>query len=941
MDLSSVQLQAPKPSQRITHATGERLAQLFTELLPLLDAKMLGLFADKEPVCVVGEAREAANLNAEFSVKGQRFALSALSDNAQSEATQHVFAVCQQSLEVILALDALLGSQQQQQLTYIAHTQALWHGSNEALLHITEQGAILSGNEKAQMLLGFTGERLQQLNIDEILPKEWRHQREKIVSHASTAEQPIPILGWRCTLTATRADGVHIPVVVNVRQLVWPNQQASEYTLFIRTLRSTQSADTQISERVLLQTIIDASPNPIFARDKFGNYLIANEASKRFIHPVVAGATAGGPHQQRYREAVAVSERAHRKVLTTGQIETLELHTPEGDRYTVSKSPILGKDNSIDGVVSVAHNITEFWQATVLLEKQRHLLSVLHKGLTDYGAMLSGNQLWRFLKRALKDLTGSEYALLGEVENNDHRPKLKIHAISDLSWSDESRQLMQQLSSGEMLIDSPDSLLGQAYVHGQVVLNNDVAATPTHFPLGHPALKNYLAVPITDGDTILGMYAIANSDEPYSQGLVEWLEPYTSTCALLIKLQRQIHEQALTNEALIRAHQEAERASQAKTEFLSSMSHELRTPLNAIMGFAQLLVGRTEQDVRTRRQAEHILKSGKHLLELINEILDLARIESGHLALSIEKIHLVDVLQSCVENLRGMAKRHEVQLDIDASGARNVWVLADFTRLRQVLDNLLSNAIKYNRPNGVARVRISQDPERIKVEVIDTGIGIAHDKYPLIFTPFNRLGAENGAIEGTGVGLALTKKIIEHMQGEIGFSSQENQGSTFWFSLPASDPAQAQVSSSYQWKPEDIVVAEHAYKVLYIEDNPANLRLMQDIFEELEGFELLSARDGLKGLEAAQTLSPELILLDINLPGLNGYQLLTLLRSDPKTAHIPVVGLSANAMSRDIQAALAAGFDQYLTKPLDLSGLFTLLEDFKNNTQQARDQRPQ
>lgn len=815
----------------------------------------------------------------------------------------------------------------------------LWQNSREALLHFTGDNQILAINPRLTTLLGYTEQQLSQLSLEQLLPNNWACERDTFIAHAALSPNSLPRLGWSARMHCLRANGSFIPVYVNVRQVAWPGQQGEHYIMFIRTRLQTEPQNQSIHEGAILKAIIDASPNAIYARDRDGNYLLANQASQNFIQPTLAGAVSGGANQALQRLAIEISEKAHVRVIAQGLSEQLELLTPDGERYRVNKSPITDAQGIVQGVVSVAHNVTAFWQATVMLEKQRQLLSVLHKGLTDYGAMISGDQLWLFLQRALLELTNSQYALIGEVQQHEGIPKLKVNAISDLSWDQASADFVKALRAGERLLNAPDSLLGKAYRYGQVVMIEDVMQhAAQHFPNGHPPLKNYLAVPITDGTTILGMYAIANSDEPYTQALVDWLEPFTSTCSLLIKLHRQIHEQAQTNDALARAHQEAERASQAKTEFLSSMSHELRTPLNAIMGFAQLLAGRHHQagDARSLRQTEQIIKSGQHLLQLINEVLDLARIESGNLVLSMENIHLKDALQSAAHTLKRMAQRHHVKLAIKSDLGRDIWLFADFTRLRQVLDNLLSNAIKYNRADGEVWIEIAQTHSHVRISICDQGHGIEPSKYALLFKPFNRLGAENGAIEGTGVGLALTKKIIEHMDGEIGFESKPDTGSKFWFELPKGQPVKPNHRPSSAWQPEEFPMSTAIYRVLYVEDNPANLSLMHDIFDELDGFELLMARDGLSGLQQAKEHLPDLIMLDINLPGINGYQTLTLLRAEQSTAKIPVIGLSANAMSRDIQAAKEAGFDLYMTKPLDLNQLFAQLERFKAQSLQDR-----
>ncbi len=612
------------------------------------------------------------------------------------------------------------------------------------------------------------------------------------------------------------------------------------------------------------------------------------------------------------------------RVIGTGrEVEALHRdgqHIPV--HLAVSEVMTEGKGSGNREFIGILSNLSDVHAVRHSQERQRALLEVLHTGLTDYKALVSGNTLWTFLKEALRTLTGSEYALIGEVVSEDDRPALKIHAITDLSWSEDSRELMRQLVNGDMRLTNPNSMLGQVFAGGQVLLSNDMTKDPRGggLPPGHPTLHRYLGVPILDHGKVIGMYAIANAHEDYDPELVRWLEPFTSTCALLINLYRQMNEQRRLNEALKAEHDRAERASQAKTEFLSSMSHELRTPLNSILGFAQLLQNsRTPLNERQKRQTDQIIRSGRHLLSLINEVLDLARIEAGKMQVSIEPVCLGDVIQEALETLSPQANEAGIQMKWLKSDSCQYRVRADYTRLHQILINLLSNAIKYNRPGGQVELFCQlREETRIRVIVKDTGKGIPANRMSELFQPFNRLDADHGTIEGSGVGLALTRKLVHLMQGEIGVESVEAEGSEFWFELPL-ESSHAGSNS----KPEaETAIADLAstpeQQVLYIEDNPANQRLMIELFEEMGSCDLVCVNTAEEGIERACSEPPDLILMDIDLPGMSGFQAQQLLQRNPLTAQIPVLAVSASASTRDIRRAREAGFVDYLTKPLDL-----------------------
>jgi PAS domain S-box-containing protein len=373
----------------------------------------------------------------------------------------------------------------------------------------------------------------------------------------------------------------------------------------------------------------------------------------------------------------------------------------------------------------------------------------------------------------------------------------------------------------------------------------------------------------------------------------------------------------------------AETANLAKSEFLSSMSHELRTPLSAILGFAQLIEsGSPTPTSSQKRSIEQILQAGWYLLKLINEILDLAQIESGRLSLSLEPSSLSEVMDECHAMVESQSRQRRVHLSFPKLELP-LYVLADRTRVKQILINLLSNAIKYNIVGGSVRVEcIQHSPQRIRICVMDTGAGLSEEQLSQLFQPFNRLGQETAGEQGTGIGLVVCKRLVESMGGSIGAESTVGQGSVFWIELGrthenvAADlndrvPAQALPSGS--------VVAK-SKTVLYVEDNPANLLLVEDLMARRPDIRLLSARDGQQGLEMTRRYRPDLILMDINLPGISGISVLRQLAMDPLTAHIPVVALSANAMSRDIEKGLKAGFHRYLTKPIKVSDFMETLD---------------
>jgi signal transduction histidine kinase/CheY-like chemotaxis protein len=397
--------------------------------------------------------------------------------------------------------------------------------------------------------------------------------------------------------------------------------------------------------------------------------------------------------------------------------------------------------------------------------------------------------------------------------------------------------------------------------------------------------------------------------------------------ALLKERQIAREEAEEAERRMVIAKETAEQSNQAKSQFLTMMSHELRTPLNAVLGFSQLIDAEFYGPLNAKQKefVDAILSSGNQLLELINDVLELSKIETGRMTVSLERVELVPLIKSVVASLGPSAEKAGIEIEAGNFGADMPAVHADRVRLAQCLLNFGTNAIKYNRPNGAVTVTCKHEGDFVRICVRDTGIGIPPERQSELFQPFNRLGAEQKAIEGTGIGLSLTRRLIELMGGKIGFMSTFGAGSKFWIDIPVyKATAQEHHASAVELAPARRLIS--GVSILYVEDNPANLILMRNLLAAMPGVSLFEATTGAAGLAAAKLHRPDLIILDINLPDINGVALLKLLKSVPELMATPVLALSANAMPRDVKIAKQAGFFDYVTKPLDVKGFIASVD---------------
>ncbi len=626
-----------------------------------------------------------------------------------------------------------------------------------------------------------------------------------------------------------------------------------------------------------LQAILDHSSAAISIKDRMGRHVLVNEEFLRAFG-LDSDDVLGKTPNEIWPDAII--DDTDGRVLDHGEAFTrddvVELHDGTHVMMT-ARFPLLDASGSVTGMAAIATDITDWTQVQTALAERQRLLDTVIRACPDIVTVVDGHGRVREISEASARILGYDMRkpVHEEIDTLIHPEDLaRVYEESIKVFADPDAQLdlkcrVRHADGRWVVLDT----------RGQAIVGDD----------GKPAGAVVVSRDVTD---------------------------------------------ELELEAQMRVAVElAEQASKAKSDFLSRMSHELRTPLNSVLGFSQLL----EMDELPDLHGEavgHIMRAGRHLLNLIDEVLDIARIESGNLELLLEPVAIRQILGDAIDLTRPLAERREIAVVADLEPCPDTFhVLADRQRLLQVMLNLLSNAVKYNRTGGRVGVSVeTPSPGLVRISVSDTGNGIRTEDIDRVFEPFDRLGAESSGIEGTGVGLTLSKYLVERMAGAIEVQSQLGEGTTFTVDLPTAEAPEVPVPGP-ESRPED-APSITTLRVLHIEDNLANLELVEQVLTRLGVVELLAAMSGSLGLELAREHHPHLVLLDLHLPDMPGTELLDALQSDPRTADIPVVVVTADATPSQIQRLRDIGVAAYLTKPIDIRELLRVVESMSTRTEE-------
>lgn len=737
-----------------------------------------------------------------------------------------------------------------------AYLNGVLNSSQDAIIGIDENGLVLEFNPAAETIFGYHREQVMHKKLFElIIPYAMRNRYE-------VEDRLNSLLGQRLEIVAQRANGEEFPVELTISK-----QQASGRTMFTSTLRD-------LSERKATEVALHQSQqyvHQLLHSLSEGAYGVDLDGNCTFVNPAFLKILGYQSEDELLGKHIhTLTHHSHQDGSDYPAIECKMYQAFINKQSThVTDEVFWRKDGAPIPV--------EYWSAPILADGEL------------IGAFCTFIDITERKNNETK-LKENELQLQYMLETSPISVRIKNELDGKLVFVNQSYVDMFHTTRESAIGSDPTQLYSN--IEDYQYISNKLEE-------GDPVSNHLVELVAINGEVLWVLASFYKFEYMGMPSTIGWFYDVT---------------------ALTEARQSADRANQAKSEFLSNMSHELRTPMNAVLGFAQILEYDSTLDADQQDSVHEIIKGGRHLLKLINEILDLAKVESGHIDLSLEPVDITLVVNECLALVGTLADKAGVE--IKQSEFKGAMVRADRTRLKQVLLNLLSNAIKYNREHGSINLDIRPEGEgRLRILVTDTGLGIANEQLNYLFQPFNRLSAEHSGVEGTGIGLTIAKRIVEMMAGTIGVESEVGIGSTFWIELPLESslvPDITQQNEVESGSELNVEALPHTHSILYIDDNPINLKLVTQMLSRRKNIYLFTAQTPELGLELAYTHQPELILLDINMPGMDGYQVLEILKSDQKLKSKPVIAVTANAMPRDVKRGLAAGFTDYLAKPLDV-----------------------
>ncbi len=792
-----------------------------------------------------------------------------------------------------------------------AQIQAILNNVVDGIVTLHARGGIVETvNPAAERMFGYTTAELKGQSFSLLIPELDRDHRNGSLDYYSASNEDRAI-GLEREVVGQRKDGSTFPLEIAVNEM-WLGGQRY-FTGILRDITARRQAEEALIKAGALQSAIFNSANfSSIATDAKGVIQIFNVGAERMLGYAAADVM---------NKITPADISDPQEVITRAKALSVELDTPITPGFEAL-------------VFKASRGIEDIYE-----------LTYIRKDGSRFPAVVSVTAL----RDAQNAIIG--YLLIGTdntARKQAEEALIKAGALQSAIFNSANFSSIATDAKGVIQIFNvgAERMLGYAAADVMNTITPADISDPQEIIVRAEALSVELETPIAPGFEALVFKASRGIEDIYEltyirkdgsrfpavvsvtalrdahNAIIGYLLIGTdNTARQRVEAERALLDQALQNKnvELERAKSVAEKANLAKSDFLSSMSHELRTPLGAILGFAQLMESSSPPPTPSQvRSIDQILKAGWYLLELINEILDLALIESGKLSMSLEPVSLAEVMRECETMIEPQAKQRGISVAF-THFENPYFVKADRIRVKQILINLLSNAIKYNKVGGTVAVEIAPSPtDSIRISVRDTGEGLAPEKLAQLFEPFNRLGQESNAEQGTGIGLVVSKRLIEWMGGVIGVESTVGQGSVFWIELKLTYAPQSALLSAESTSITQARIQGEArlQTLLYVEDNPANLMLVEDIIARRPDIHLLSARDGNRGVELARASQPDVILMDINLPGISGIEALEILMADPATAHIPVIALSANAIPRDIEKGLDAGFFRYLTKPI-------------------------